>query len=66
MKDINLAAPNWEVVNYVLDVAEYWISDMDIDEIYRGIGELGRQQQKYIASILLVNTYAAFHMLQVG
>jgi hypothetical protein len=38
---------------------------MDIDEIFRGIGELGRQQQKYIASILLVNAYAAFHMLQV-
>ena len=31
LKDINLAAPNWEVVNHVLDVAEYWISDMDID-----------------------------------
>ena len=31
IKDINLANPNWEVVNYVLDVGEYWISDMDID-----------------------------------
>jgi glycosidase len=31
IKDINLATPNWEVVNYVLDVAEYWISDMDLD-----------------------------------
>ena len=31
IKDINLAEPNWEVVNYVLDVGEYWISEMDID-----------------------------------
>ena len=31
IKDINLANPNWEVVNYVLDVGEYWISDMDLD-----------------------------------
>ena len=31
IKDINLANPNWEVVNYVLDVGEYWILDMDID-----------------------------------
>jgi hypothetical protein len=38
---------------------------MDIDEIFRGIGELGRQQQKYIAAILLVTAYAAFHMIQV-
>ena len=31
IKNINLAKPNWEVVNYVLNVAEYWLSDMDID-----------------------------------
>ena len=31
IRDIKLAKPNWEVVNYVLDVAEYWLSDMDID-----------------------------------
>ena len=31
IKDISLANPNWEVVNYVLDVGEYWISDMDLD-----------------------------------
>ena len=31
IKNIDLAVPNWEVVNYVLDVAEYWISDMDLD-----------------------------------
>jgi len=31
IKDINLATPNWEVVNYVLDVAEYWLSEMDLD-----------------------------------
>jgi glycosidase len=30
-KIINLATPNKEVVDYVLDVAEYWISDMDLD-----------------------------------
>ena len=31
IKNINLANPNWEVVNYILDVLEYWISDMDLD-----------------------------------
>ena len=31
IKNINLANPNWEVVNYILDVSEYWISDMDLD-----------------------------------
>ncbi len=31
IKNISLANPNQEVVDYVLDVAEYWISDMDID-----------------------------------
>ena len=31
IKDISLANPNWEVVNYILDVSEYWISDMDLD-----------------------------------
>ena len=31
IKDINMANPNWEVVNYILDVSEYWISDMDLD-----------------------------------
>ena len=31
IKNIELADPNWEVVNYILDVAEFWVSDMDID-----------------------------------
>ena len=31
IKDINLASPHWDVVNYVLDVSEYWISEMDLD-----------------------------------
>ena len=31
IKDIAMAKPNWEVVNYILDVGEYWISDMDLD-----------------------------------
>jgi cyclomaltodextrinase / maltogenic alpha-amylase / neopullulanase len=29
--DINKAAPNWPVVDYILDVAEFWLRDMDID-----------------------------------
>ena len=31
IKNINFAKPNWDVVNYILDVSEYWISDMDLD-----------------------------------
>tara|TARA_B100000945_G_C20425670_1_gene620372 strand:- start:2218 stop:4854 length:2637 start_codon:yes stop_codon:yes gene_type:complete len=31
IKDINQATPNWDVVNHILDIAEFWISDMDID-----------------------------------
>ena len=31
IKNINLAKPNWDVVNYILNVSEYWISDMDLD-----------------------------------
>ncbi len=31
IKNIDDADPNWDVVNYVLDVAEYWIKDMDCD-----------------------------------
>jgi glycosidase len=31
IKNIELAQPNWEVVNYILKVADYWMSDMDID-----------------------------------
>ena len=38
---------------------------MDIDEIFREIGELGRQQCIYGACFCLMNGYAAFHMLQV-
>ena len=30
-KDIELVNPNWEVVNYVLNVAEFWLADMDLD-----------------------------------
>jgi len=37
---------------------------MDIDEIFREIGELGRQQCIYGACFCLMNGYAAFHMLQ--
>ncbi|HNX01746.1 MAG TPA: alpha-amylase family glycosyl hydrolase, partial [Candidatus Cloacimonadota bacterium] len=29
--DIHKAAPNWPVVDYILDVAEFWLRDMDID-----------------------------------
>ena len=65
---------------------------MDIDGVFRQIGELGQQQQRwagwgraggglgcwstlitlmkpgprYILYILLLNTYAAFHMIQVS
>ena len=38
---------------------------MDVDAVFRVIGELGRQQLKYVAYMLLLNTYAAFHMIQV-
>ena len=31
VKDIKDADPNWDVVNYVLSVAEYWIGEMDVD-----------------------------------
>ena len=31
IKDIKNAKPHWDVVNYVLDVADYWIKDMDLD-----------------------------------
>ena len=31
IKNIDFANPNWPVVNHILDVAEFWISDMDID-----------------------------------
>ncbi len=31
IKNIELADPNWEVVNYILDVSEFWIKEMDID-----------------------------------
>ncbi|MDP8322838.1 MAG: alpha-amylase family glycosyl hydrolase [Candidatus Stygibacter australis] len=31
IKDMTLAHPNMPVVNYVLDVADFWISEMDID-----------------------------------
>jgi len=37
---------------------------MDIDEIFRDIGELGRQQWIYGSCMCLMNGYAAFHMLQ--
>jgi len=37
---------------------------MDVDAVFRVIGELGRQQLKYVAYMLLLNTYAAFHMIQ--
>jgi len=31
VRDITKADPNKDVVNYILEVAEYWLSDMDID-----------------------------------
>lgn len=37
---------------------------MDIDLVFKEIGELGKQQQKYGAALCLLNVYAAFHMLQ--
>lgn len=33
--------------------------------MFREIGELGRQQLVYVAYMLMLNTYAAFHMIQV-
>ena len=38
---------------------------MDVDSVFRVIGELGRQQLVYVAYLLMLNTYAAFHMIQV-
>ena len=38
---------------------------MDMDGVFRVIGELGRQQLVYVAYLLMLNTYAAFHMIQV-
>ena len=38
---------------------------MDVDGVFRLIGELGRQQLVYVAYLLMLNTYAAFHMIQV-
>jgi len=37
---------------------------MDIDAIFREIGELGPQQRMYGGCLCLMNGYAAFHMLQ--
>ncbi|MCD4817533.1 MAG: alpha-glucosidase C-terminal domain-containing protein [Candidatus Cloacimonetes bacterium] len=31
IKNIEDANPNWNVVNYILEVADYWIGDMDLD-----------------------------------
>lgn len=31
IKNIDDADPNWDVVNYILDVGEYWIGTMDCD-----------------------------------
>jgi glycosidase len=31
VSDINDAEPNWEVVNYVLNVARYWLGELDVD-----------------------------------
>ena len=39
---------------------------MDIDAIFREIGELGPQQRMYGGCLCLMNGYAAFHMLQVS
>jgi len=37
---------------------------MDIDSVFKEIGELGKQQQKYGVALCFLNIYAAFHMLQ--
>ena len=31
VKDISQAEPNWDVVNYVLGVADFWVGEMDVD-----------------------------------
>jgi glycosidase len=31
IKNIEHANPNWDVVNYILSVADYWIGEMDLD-----------------------------------
>ncbi|MFO7889106.1 MAG: alpha amylase N-terminal ig-like domain-containing protein [bacterium] len=31
IRDISKAEPNWDVVNYLLNVAHYWIEDLNID-----------------------------------
>lgn len=31
IRDIRLAQPNWEVVDHILKVADYWIGNLDID-----------------------------------
>ncbi|KQC10493.1 MAG: hypothetical protein APR54_03090 [Candidatus Cloacimonas sp. SDB] len=31
IRNIQEAEPNWDVVNYILDVAAYWLKEMDID-----------------------------------
>ncbi len=31
IKDMNDAQPNWPVVNYLLDMAEYWLREIDVD-----------------------------------
>lgn len=31
IQNVEDATPNWDVVNYVLDVAEFWLKDLDID-----------------------------------
>jgi hypothetical protein len=36
---------------------------MDIDEVFRQIGELGRHQKKIFLSVSLLNMYISFHML---
>jgi len=37
---------------------------MDIDDVFRNIGELGYQQKLYTAALCTLNIYAAMHMLQ--
>ncbi len=31
IKNIEHANPNWDVVNYIMEVADYWIGEMDLD-----------------------------------
>jgi glycosidase len=31
VRDVNDAAPNWAVVEYILGLADFWLGEMDVD-----------------------------------